>query len=80
MLIQSCQLFPMMLVGVVSFNVLRVMDPADERALGVLFVGYFFQGIGSMVTLLYLAVYFLRIMTVRSVRSSSGPFFTEAML
>lgn len=57
--------FPMMLVGVVAFNVLKVMDPADERSVGVLFVGYFFQGIGSMVTLLYLAVYFLRIMTVR---------------
>ncbi|KZV65106.1 hypothetical protein PENSPDRAFT_690169 [Peniophora sp. CONT] len=55
--------FPMMLVGVVAFNVLRVMDPADERSVGVLFVGYFFQGIGSMVTLLYLAVYFMRIMT-----------------
>ena len=36
--------FPMMLVGVVAFNVLRTMDPADNRALGVLFIGYFFQG------------------------------------
>ncbi len=33
-----------MLVGVVSFNVLRVMDATDPRALGVLLVGYFFQG------------------------------------
>lgn len=33
-----------MLVGVVSFNTLRVMDPADNRAVGVLLAGYFFQG------------------------------------
>lgn len=34
----------MMLVGVIAFNVLRTMDPTDTRAVGVLFVGYFFQG------------------------------------
>lgn len=33
-----------MLVGVVAANVLRVMDPADTRSIGVLLVGYFFQG------------------------------------
>ena len=33
-----------MLVGVVAFNVLKVMDMADPRALGVLYAGYFFQG------------------------------------
>ncbi len=36
-----------MLVGVVSFNVLKVMDPIDPRALGVLLVGYFFQGLSA---------------------------------
>ncbi|KZV70721.1 hypothetical protein PENSPDRAFT_578977 [Peniophora sp. CONT] len=54
--------FPMMLVGVVAFNVLKTMDPADDRALGVLFVGYFFQGIGFFVTMFYICIYFLRIM------------------
>jgi hypothetical protein len=33
-----------MLVGVVAFQVLKVMDLTDHRALGVLLVGYFFQG------------------------------------
>lgn len=33
-----------MLVGVVAFNVLKVMDVSDPRAIGVLLVGYFFQG------------------------------------
>lgn len=33
-----------MLVGVVAFNTLRVIPPEDNRALGVLLVGYFFQG------------------------------------
>jgi hypothetical protein len=33
-----------MLVGVVAFNVLKVMDPADPRSIGVLLTGYFFQG------------------------------------
>ena len=33
-----------MLVGVVAFNVLNVFELDDTRALGVLFVGYFFQG------------------------------------
>lgn len=33
-----------MLVGVVAFNVLRVIPPEDSRALGVLLIGYFFQG------------------------------------
>ncbi|THU98330.1 hypothetical protein K435DRAFT_661189 [Dendrothele bispora CBS 962.96] len=37
--------FPLMLVGVVSFNVLRIMDPADTRTIGVLITGYVFQGI-----------------------------------
>jgi tellurite resistance protein TehA-like permease len=53
-------IFPMMLVGVVAFNTLRVMDPADDRALGVLLVGYFFQGLGFFMTFFYIAIYILR--------------------
>ena len=56
----------MMLVGVVAFNVLRVLDPSDTRAIGVLFLGYFFQGIGFFVTMFYICIYFLRIMIVSS--------------
>ncbi|KAA1475536.1 hypothetical protein DENSPDRAFT_783604 [Dentipellis sp. KUC8613] len=52
--------FPMMLVGVVAFNVLRVLNPADDRAVGVLLVGYFFQGLGFFVTLFYICIYMLR--------------------
>ncbi|VDB92312.1 unnamed protein product [Peniophora sp. CBMAI 1063] len=40
-------IFPLMLVGVVAFNVLKIMDPLDSRTVGVLYVGYFFQGIPS---------------------------------
>ena len=36
-----------MLVGVVAFNVLNVMDPTDPASVGVLLVGYFFQGTPS---------------------------------
>ena len=38
--------FPMMLVGVIAFNVLRVIPPEEPRAIGVLLVGYAFQGLG----------------------------------
>ncbi|KAI0036945.1 voltage-dependent anion channel-domain-containing protein [Vararia minispora EC-137] len=55
-------MFPMMLVGVVAFNTLRTMNPADSKAVGVLFLGYFFQGIGFFVTMFYICIYFLRIM------------------
>lgn len=40
-------IFPMMLVGVVAFNVLRVIPPEQPRAIGVLLVGYAFQGLGT---------------------------------
>jgi tellurite resistance protein TehA-like permease len=56
-------IFPMMLVGVVAFNVLRVMDPADPRSIGVLLVGYFFQGLGFFMTFFYICIYIIRIMT-----------------
>lgn len=37
-----------MLVGVVAFNVLRVIPATDPRALGVLLIGYIFQGTFSV--------------------------------
>ncbi|KAF4590617.1 hypothetical protein EYR40_009213 [Pleurotus pulmonarius] len=49
-----------MLVGVVAFNVLKVMDPADNRALGVLLTGYFFQGLGFFMTFIYICIYIIR--------------------
>lgn len=49
-----------MLVGVVAFNVLSVQDLEDGRTIGVLAVGYFFQGIGFFMTLFYLAIYVIR--------------------
>lgn len=42
-------IFPMMLVGVIAFNVLRVIPPEEPRAVGVLLVGYAFQGLGTIV-------------------------------
>ncbi|KAK7025554.1 hypothetical protein VNI00_015907 [Paramarasmius palmivorus] len=56
-------IFPMMLVGVVAFNVLNIMDVDDTRAIGVLFVGYFFQGLGFFMTFFYICIYIIRIMT-----------------
>jgi len=38
----------MMLVGVIAFNVLRVVPPEEPRAIGVLLVGYAFQGLGTL--------------------------------
>ena len=49
-----------MLVGVIASNVLRVLDPSDSRAVGVLFVGYFFQGVGFFMTMFYICIYILR--------------------
>ena len=34
-----------MLVGVVAFNVLKVIPPSETKALGILLTGYIFQGI-----------------------------------
>ncbi|QRV89934.1 malic acid transport protein [Ceratobasidium sp. AG-Ba] len=56
-------IFPLMLTGVISFNVLSVMPASDPRSIAVLLVGYIFQGIGFFMTFFYLAVYVLRIMT-----------------
>ena len=46
-------IFPMMLVGVIAFNVLRVIPPEGTQAIGVLLVGYAFQGLG-MISVLFL--------------------------
>lgn len=56
-------IFPIMLTGVIAFNVLKVMPVSDPRTIGVLLVGYLFQGIGLFMTLFYLAIYLLRIIT-----------------
>lgn len=56
-------IFPMMLVGVVAFNALKVIPVTDPRCIGVLLVGYVFQGLGFFMTFFYLAIYILRIMT-----------------
>ncbi|KAF7422307.1 hypothetical protein PC9H_010463 [Pleurotus ostreatus] len=55
--------FPLMLVGVVSFNVLRVLEHDDPRSVGVLLCGYFFQGLGFFMTFIYICIYFIRIMS-----------------
>ncbi len=49
-----------MLVGVIASSVLRVMDPTESRAVGVLFVGYFFQGVGLFMSMFYICIYILR--------------------
>ena len=54
-----------MLVGVIASNVLRVMDPSESRAVGVLFIGYFFQGIGFFMTMFYICIYILRCVSLR---------------
>ncbi|THG96018.1 hypothetical protein EW026_g5735 [Hermanssonia centrifuga] len=54
--------FPMMLVGVVAFNVLKVIPASEPRAIGVLLVGYFFQGLGFFMTFFYICIYIIRIM------------------
>jgi len=59
-------IFPMMLVGVVAFNVLKVIPPEEPRAVGVLLVGYAFQGLGFFMTFFYICIYVIR--RVSSVR------------
>ena len=65
-----------MLVGVVAFNTLRVIEPDEPRALGVLLTGYIFQGmsvayhflhsltilsgLGFFMTFFYICIYILR--------------------
>jgi hypothetical protein len=49
-----------MLVGVVAFNVLKVLPAAETRAIGVLLTGYFFQGLGTFMTMFYICIYIIR--------------------
>ncbi|KAH9926628.1 voltage-dependent anion channel-domain-containing protein [Epithele typhae] len=60
-------IFPMMLVGIVAINVLEVIPLTDDRALGVLLVGYVFQGasvsrarLGFFMTFFYICIYIIR--------------------
>lgn len=39
------QIFPLMLSGVISASVLSVLDLNDTRSIGILLIGYFFQGV-----------------------------------
>ncbi|KAF9042662.1 hypothetical protein BDZ89DRAFT_273056 [Hymenopellis radicata] len=54
-------IFPMMLVGVISFNVLSVLDPSDGKSMGILLFGYFFQGLGFFMTFFYICIYVMKI-------------------
>ena len=53
-------IFPMMLVGVIAFNVLKVIPPETPRAVGVLLIGYAFQGLGFFMTFFYICIYIIR--------------------
>ncbi|KAF8657318.1 hypothetical protein AX16_002240 [Volvariella volvacea WC 439] len=53
-------IFPLMLVGVVAFQALRVIGPEDSRSIGILLVGYFFQGLGFFMTFFYICIYIIR--------------------
>ncbi|KAI9448713.1 voltage-dependent anion channel-domain-containing protein [Lactarius psammicola] len=64
----------LMLVGVIASNVLRVLDPADSRAIGVLFVGYFFQGVGFFMTMFYICIYILRYTGFMEGHQANGAF------
>ncbi|THH28722.1 hypothetical protein EUX98_g5462 [Antrodiella citrinella] len=52
----------LMLVGVVAFNVLKVVPASDPRSIGVLLTGYVFQGLGFFMTFFYICIYIIRIM------------------
>jgi len=56
-------ILPLMVVGVIAYNVLKTLDATDKRAVGILIVSYFFQGFGFFITFFYLCIYIIRIMT-----------------
>ncbi|KAI0093302.1 voltage-dependent anion channel-domain-containing protein [Irpex rosettiformis] len=56
-------IFPMMLVGVVAYNVLNVIALDEPRALGILLTAYAFQGLGFFMTMFYICIYILRVIT-----------------
>ncbi|OBZ74581.1 Malic acid transport protein [Grifola frondosa] len=55
--------FPMMLVGVVAYNVLDILPPSEPRTIGILLTGYVFQGLGFFMTFFYICIYIIRIIT-----------------
>lgn len=57
-----------MLVGIVAFNVLDVIPATETRAIGILLTGYFFQGLGTFMTLFYICIYFVRSIFVSTLR------------
>jgi len=56
-------IMPLMVVGVIAYNVLKCLDASDKRSVGILVLSYFFQGFGFFITLFYLCIYIIRIMT-----------------
>ncbi|KAF8341352.1 voltage-dependent anion channel-domain-containing protein [Cantharellus anzutake] len=54
-------IFPLMLGGLIGANVLSVLDPKDERALGILFASLFFQGLGFLMAMFFIALYIIKI-------------------
>ncbi|PBK68181.1 hypothetical protein ARMSODRAFT_209496 [Armillaria solidipes] len=64
--------FPLMLTGLVSANTLRVIDASDERALGVLLVGYVVHGLGLFMAFFFLSIYIIRLMINGFMQSSQS--------
>ncbi|KIM83368.1 hypothetical protein PILCRDRAFT_819605 [Piloderma croceum F 1598] len=52
--------FPLMLVGTIAFNTLRVIDPSLTSALAIWVLGYIFQGLGMAVTFIFITIHFYR--------------------
>lgn len=55
--------FPLLLTGVVTFNVLRIIPLTDPRAVSIYITGFFMFGAGAFMCFFYLAIFLLRIMT-----------------
>lgn len=52
--------FPLMLVGTVAFNTLKVIDPSLKSAFSIWVLGYIFQGLGMAVAFIFITVHFYR--------------------
>lgn len=52
-----------MLTGIVGSQALDVFPHEDPRCVSILLVSYVFQGAGLTITMLYLSLYLLRIVT-----------------
>ncbi|KNZ55015.1 hypothetical protein VP01_2791g1 [Puccinia sorghi] len=55
--------FPLLLSGVVTFNVLRIVPLSDPMAVSIFVTGLLMFGAGAFMCLFYLAIFLLRIMT-----------------